>query len=540
MGGGEGSVGLITYMRTDAPVISRDAQEAARNYIVRNYGAEFYPPKPNVFRSGEKAQEAHEAIRPTDVNRTPASLVNVLDPQELKLYDLIWRRFVASQMANAKFNQRTVLFDAQAQTKAASDSYTFSATATDVVFPGFMKVMELDVRKLISMPDGKDTETQDDEDEDIEVKLPKLDSGEKLKTESLMSDQKATKPPARYSEAMLIDALEKNGIGRPSTYATIMETIIKHNYVTRERKTLIPTELGQNVIDILVAKLPNLFNVGFTAEMETDLDKVEDGEMTWIALMDEFYGRFKTWMDGTKDPPAETASVQKLIVALNEVKEWLPAEKRGRRTYDDNKLVTSIREQLEEAQKPISQRQQSALASMVWRYRAQISGAEELLKSLGLEEVIKTENPETPKETVEKIELILTAVLSDNQRRFITSLQNQIKSGRNLSPKQVAAADRIFETILTTLENKEEVAEKFKVEVVEAEAEADEESPVLLASLARITEWKEPVKRGRRVFDDAEFYKSVKDQFERKGALSVKQRAAMQKMIARYKDQIGE
>ncbi len=294
------------------------------------------------------------------------------------------------------------------------------------------------------------------------------------------------------------------------------------------------------MIDILVAKLPNLFNVGFTAEMETDLDKVEDGEMTWIALMDEFYGRFKTWMDGTKDPPAETASVQKLIVALNEVKEWLPAEKRGRRTYDDNKLVTSIREQLEEAQKPISQRQQSALASMVWRYRAQISGAEELLKSLGLEEVIKTENPETPKETVEKIELILTAVLSDNQRRFITSLQNQIKSGRNLSPKQVAAADRIFETILTTLENKEEVAEKFKVEVVEAEAEADEESPVLLASLARITEWKEPVKRGRRVFDDAEFYKSVKDQFERKGALSVKQRAAMQKMIARYKDQIGE
>lgn len=540
LGGSEGSVGLITYMRTDAPAVARDAQEATLDFISRNYGDAFRPERPNFYKSGSKAQEAHEAIRPTDVTRTPASLAQKLDPAELKLYDLIWRRFVASQMSSAKFNQRTVLFDAVADNDAAADSYTFSATATEVAFPGFMKVMELDIRKAVAMPDGKDVETAQDDEDDDEAKLPVLAVGEGVDIREIKSERKETKPPARYSEAMLIDTLEKNGIGRPSTYASIMDTIIKHNYVTRERRTLFPTDLGKEVVDVLVSKLPELFDVGFTAEMETDLDKVESGAIEWTALMEDFYGKFTEWMAGTKDPPADADAVRQTLDLLGGVREWIPAEKRGRRVYDDQKLVASITEQFAAGEKPISKRQLAALASMAWRYRAQLPGVETFLQSIGLADVIKTEHPETPPEALEKLAVLLAADLGDNQKRFLASLDRQAKSGRNLSPRQIAAIDRALENELPNLKDSEAVAAKYGISASGGALEADTESPALLAALGKITEWREPVKRGKRVFDDAEFFKSVKNQFESKGALSVRQRAAMRKIIARYKSQIPE
>lgn len=541
IGGSEGPVGLITYMRTDAPAVARDAQEAALDFIGREYGASFVPNRPNVYKSGAKAQEAHEAIRPTDVTRTPASLANKLDPAELKLYDLIWRRFVSSQMADAKLSQRTVLFDAVAETLADNaDKYTFSATTTEVVFQGFMKVMELDIRKLISSPDGKDSETAPEEDTDDVVKIPELTTGEAININEIKSDRKETKPPARYSEAMLIDALEKNGIGRPSTYASIMDNIIKHEYVTRERRTLFPTELGMQVVDILVNKLPSLFDVGFTAEMETDLDKIESGSIKWDKLMNEFYTKFTNWMEDTKDPPADINSVEKLLTLLKDIKEWLPAEKRGRRVYDDKKLADSISEQFDAKEKPISKRQLSALAAMAWRYRAQLNDVEALLKELELDEVIKSENPQTPSETLEKLDLLLAMELTESQQRFIASLARQAKSGRNLSPRQVAAVDQAFIRNLPNMANKDELAQKFNLQIEEEAIEADNESPTLLAALAKITEWREPVKRGKRVFDDSDFYKSVKKQFEERGSLSVKQRAAMRNLIGKYRSQIPE
>lgn len=542
IGGAEGPVGLITYMRTDAPAVARDAQEAALDFINREYGQAFVPGKPNLYKSGAKAQEAHEAIRPTDVTRTPASLANKLDSAELKLYDLIWRRFVSSQMADAKLSQRTVLFDAAPvePTAADFDKYTFSATTTEVVFQGFMKVMELDIRKLISSPDGKDTEVAQEEDTDDVVRIPELDIGEVIDIKDIKSDRKETKPPARYSEAMLIDALEKNGIGRPSTYASIMDNIIKHEYVTRERRTLFPTELGMQVVDILVSKLPTLFEVGFTAEMESDLDKIEGGSIEWGKLMDEFYAKFTSWMDGTKDPPADIGSVQTMLTVLKDVKEWLPAEKRGRRVYDDQKLTESISEQFNAGVKPISKRQLSALAAMAWRYRTQLTGIEDTLKRLELDDVIKSENPQTPPETLEKLDLLMAMELNENQKRFISSISRQAKSGRNLSQRQIAAVDQAFLRNLPNMANKDEIAQKFGITIAADAEEADNESPALIAALSKITEWKEPVKRGKRVFDDADFFKSVKKQFDERGALSIKQRAAMRNMIGKYRSQIPE
>lgn len=436
-------------------------------------------------------------------------------------------------MASARLSQRTVLFDAEAANIGQGNKYTFSATTSDVVFPGFLKVMSLDIKKLLSMQDGKDSEEGDDEDEAI-VALPELSSGEYLKTEEIKSTRKETKPPARYSEAMLIDTLEKNGIGRPSTYASIMDTIIKHNYVVRERKILIPTDLGKEVVDFLVKKLPKLFEVGFTANMESDLDKVESGSIIWTDLMGNFYEKFVEWMNESKDPPADSAKVDKILKVLEFVKIWIKAEKRGRNTYDDQKLFESIKGQFIQAKKPISKRQLSALAAMAWRYRAQIPNLEELLKTLELDSVIKAENPETPPETLEKLDILLNSPLSEKQQLFISSLKSQASSGRNLSVRQVSAIDQVFITQLPLMENKAELALKYGIEISSEEREKDTESPRLLEILSKVSKWREPTKRGKRVFDDSEFYKSVKAQFEQKGALSAKQIAALKKLAAHY------
>lgn len=537
IGGSDGPIGLITYMRTDAPAVSKEAQDATLQFIEKNYGAPYRPQKPNIFKSGAKAQEAHEAIRPTDVARTPASLSGKLDPAELKLYDLIWRRFVASQMSGAELRQKTVLFDAESPSEEANaDKYTFSSTSTDVVFPGFTKVMELDLRRMLAAGgENKDAEgAPQEEDDEEEGAIPELALGEELDIDGIKSERKETKPPSRYSEAMLIDTLEKNGIGRPSTYASIMETIIKHGYVTRERKTLFPTDLGKQVVSILVGRLPSLFEVGFTAQMESELDRIEAGEVDWIGFMDAFYSRFSGWMAEAKEPPAETATVAKVIKKLSLVKEWLPPEKRGRYTYDDRKLFDSINKQLTGQEKPISAKQLGALASMLWRYRAQIEGAKEFLTENNLGDAVKSDNPETPPQAIEKLELLLAAPLGESQKRFVSSLHSQCKSGRNLTQRQIDAIDNVLASALPLLDNADAVAEKYGIKPEPQEPVDNTEAAELVSRLSAVTEWKPAVKRGKRVFDDSAFFASVKKQFEASGTLSAKQIASLRKLAARY------
>jgi DNA topoisomerase-1 len=533
-----GPVGLITYMRTDAPVVSRDAQEATRAYVRETYGDAFCPETPNVYKSRENAQEAHEAVRPTDVTRTPASLAGQLSPTELRLYDLIWRRFVASQMSSARMNQRTVLIDSMPP-PAQQHSYQFSATATEVAFPGFLRVMELDIRKSLALANGKEEGADEDESDEVE-RLPELAEGETVDLLKWLSERKETKPPARFSEAALIRALEADGVGRPSTYAAILETLSQREYVTREKRTLEPTPLGFQVCDLLVDKLSDLFDVGFTASMEKQLDEVEAGRVDWRKLMADFHVKFSAWMENAREPAADRDKVQAVLNVFPQVKVWAPSLKRGRRVYDDAKFIESVAEQFNSGGRPVSERQLDTIVKMALRYHEQIPGVREQMVGLGFVDLANAEEAQPPRpETSTKFDVLRTLDLSEEQRRFVTSLEQQVGTGRRLSDPQVNALDRVLISNARRIPQFEQLCTTLGMTVTPDALAPDNESPLLLEALAEIKEWREPTKRGKRVFDDQSFVKSVSDQFARKGALSERQRGAMKKLVMRYKEQIG-
>lgn len=276
--GAEGGVGLITYMRTDSTHVAETAIHEVRRFIGERYGGENVPEAPRVYRTKSKlAQEAHEAIRPTSVFREPARLKQHLTSDQFKLYDLIWKRFVASQMASARYEVTTV--DVAAQGTQTGTDYLFRATGSLVVFPGFLSLYR----------EGRD---DDGQDEDAQKPLPELVAGEELNLLKLLSEQHFTQPPPRYSEATLVKALEEKGIGRPSTYAPILSTIQERGYVERVEKRLRPTELGRLVNDLLVENFPDVIDVDFTANMEERLDEVASGEREWVPVVRDFYEPF--------------------------------------------------------------------------------------------------------------------------------------------------------------------------------------------------------------------------------------------------------
>jgi DNA topoisomerase I len=271
--GAEGAVGLITYMRTDSTRVSDAALHDARDFIGKQYGPGYLPEKPIHYRSKKDAQDAHEAIRPTDVTHTPDSLAKYLNKEELKLYRLIWQRFVASQMMPALFDQTTI--DIQA------GRFLFRATGSVQKFDGFLKVYQ----------EGRDEKSE--EDEDAERSLPLVSKGETLKLNKITPEQHFTEPPPRYTEATLVKALEEQGIGRPSTYAAIMSTIQDREYVEKLEGRFHPTGLGTTVNDVLIeGGFDDLFNVTYTARMEEELDQIEEGQLKWTEALREFYGKF--------------------------------------------------------------------------------------------------------------------------------------------------------------------------------------------------------------------------------------------------------
>jgi DNA topoisomerase-1 len=276
--GAEGAVGLITYMRTDSVRVSDDAVAEVRGFITERYGEQFVPKSPNVYPTKKAAQDAHEAIRPTSVLRTPESLEKLLAEDELKLYRLIWMRFIASQMNPALLDQTTIDINAEGKSKTP---YIFRATGSVLKFEGFLKVYE----------EGKDQ--KDEEDEDLKHKLPAVTEGETLKFKELLPEQHFTEPPPRYNEATLVKKLESDGVGRPSTYASILSTIQDREYVKKEGGKFVPTELGMVVTDLLLESFNDLFDVTYTARMEEELDEIEDGKLEWRVAMAEFYGRFE-------------------------------------------------------------------------------------------------------------------------------------------------------------------------------------------------------------------------------------------------------
>jgi DNA topoisomerase-1 len=278
--GEAGNVGLITYMRTDSTRVSDEAVTAVREYIGATYGAEALPDKPRSFRSGKRAQEAHEAIRPTDMANTPDSVRDHLASDELRLYTLIWNRFVASQMAVAVFD--TTSADVEA------GPLVFRATGSILKSPGWLAVYH---ESRDEDATGRDDEEGEDEED---RRLPPLEEGQEVRLVTLEPRQHFTQPPPRFSEATLVRELEENGIGRPSTYATILSTIQNRDYVEKEKKRFQPTELGLLVNDLLVASFGDIVDVGYTARMEEELDRVEEGDLRWVEALREFQKKFES------------------------------------------------------------------------------------------------------------------------------------------------------------------------------------------------------------------------------------------------------
>lgn len=537
--GSGGATGLITYMRTDSVNVAREAQDACLDFIRRELGAEYVPGKPNSYKSKSSAQEAHEAIRPTDVELTPELARQFLDDAQFKLYSLIWRRFVASQMSPAVQAQTSVEVDSRG---GDGKLYTVRTVATVTTFQGFLKVYRL---------------AEIEEDLITPELIGKLREGDVCEAGGVSSEQKFTEPPPRFSEATLIRELEANGIGRPSTYATIVNTIQNRLYVLKENGRLYPSELGFKVNDFLVGTLPELFKVSFTAQMETRLDEIEEGKLSYLGMLETFYNDFSKWIGEAKDIGAQGGDkAAALIGALGSVTEWNAPEKRGRRVYDDRKFYESVKEKFGKDGK-LSARQWQALLRLGVVYATQVKGLDAVASEHNFTdelEQVRAENNETRKkqeglavsadESAEYGRMFdaFSGVVWDKPEssrgrtyddgKFFASLRDQANSGRKLSEKQLAVLARL--------------AGKYKVNLPEgcmisapagADGAAAAQAPEvlgILTAMEKITKWGEPVKKGRRTFDDKEFYESLRRQSGEGKVLSSKQVFALKKMAAKY------
>lgn len=302
---GYGSTGLITYMRTDSLRISEEARQATDKFIRANYGEKYIPEKPRYYKSRSNAQDGHEAIRPSDVTITPDSIKASLTAEQYKLYSLIWKRFVASLMASCVQNTTKIEIKSRNAGESEERFCLFTASGYSVKFDGFTVLYNIDEDEASKLPEG-------------------ITKDSALKFKDLIKQQHFTQPPARYTEESLIKTLEENGVGRPSTYATIISTIVKREYVSRKSKQLMPTELGEAIVNLLKEKFKNIVNVKFTAQMESDLDAVGEGQEDYIRMLHTFYDDFEANLQKVKD------DMQGVKIQLKEDITDIPCEKCGR------------------------------------------------------------------------------------------------------------------------------------------------------------------------------------------------------------------
>lgn len=535
--------GLITYMRTDSVAVSADARNAAKDFITQRFGEEFYPEKPNFYKSKAGAQEAHEAIRPTKVAGNEGDVAKLDEPHR-KLYNLIWCRFIASQMADARFSvkQATIVparnpicenGQCHLDSRGFRHSYEFQASASTVEFEGFLKVMPSANRKK--------KEEGDDESDECE-NLPALASGDTLAVVKWLSDRKETKPPARFSEASLVKALEENGVGRPSTYAQTIDVLLTRKYADRNSRQLVPTKLGEEVCDWLVKRMPDLFDVGYTAQMEADLDRIEEGAETEEKMLSGFYSKFTGWLEAAKDPPTPPEKFKPIFAMLDEVTQWREPRVVGKTKYDDREFADDLRNQMENEPQKLSDKQLTRLAAIAIAHRDQISRAEERLREEGWGELLDKALNAAPADVVAACFKALEDVDAIKGNWFIESLKKQFDMGRQLSPKQFAPLAR------TVLQRCGDTIDPELREALPAEAEADsqaidEKSIQILngifAMADEIKTWHEPAGGGKKAFDDKAFLESVKKQFGQRKSLSPKQIYALRRVVSKYKDQIS-
>jgi len=522
---GEGTEGLITYMRTDSFNLSQQAIDSIRGWVSENLGQDYLPKKPNRYKSRGGAQEAHEAIRPTSVLRTPESVKQDLDRDQYRLYKLIWERAVASQMAPARIGQRSVEMQAE-----EVERYLFTASASEVLFDGYMRVSGQEKKK-------------------DEPQLPALDKDEKIELLEWLSEQKFTKPPSRYSEASLVRVLEENGVGRPSTYAQILATLVQRDYAEKRKSILHPTPLGRRTNKFLSENLDQLFNVKFTAEMEKKLDEIEEGQVEMDSMLSDFYLNFTKWLKEAKGPKGDPKIVRELIVLLSNVEQWAKPVKRGRRTYDDKKFVDSMDKLTSGDGSNITQRQVDALKSLAAKYIEQVPEIEERADELGLKEAIERSKAvaDPLDSTVRKLKLLEGIEFDEarkvgkrvyDDKKFVGSLRQQVESGRKLSPRQIEFLNRFLNKYSNQIDNFEQLAEE--LDLNNSEAPEDKKSETLLDLMKNVKEWNEPVKKGKRILDDKDFFESLSRQFREKRSLSTRQQHALRRMIKKYAEQIPD
>ena len=538
--GNGSSAGLITYMRTDSVTIAKEAQIAAAGFIREVYGEEYLPPKFNYYKNKAAAQEAHEAIRPTDVRRTPESLATLLDGPQLKLYTLIWKRFVASQMAQAR--QELVSADVLV---SGSDrrQYQFRTTATLTVFPGFLTLF------------GDSNQEKEDCRPAV---LRGLRQGDILKMTDFTKEQKFTEPPPRFTEASLIKLLEENGIGRPSTYATIIRTIQDRSYVAKEQNKLLPTELGFTVNDFLVEKLPELFDIGFTAQMEQKLDDVEAGSVGWVQMMTDFYARFSPWLSAAKNSGAPESDKAADLLSVFDNIVFNEKQKVGRRTFDDGSFVNSIREKFAQTSQ-MTEKQYQALLAMAAKYADQTAVKISMLPAELQNDFAQARERFNERQEAENMRPpapenggyipvfdafaqvsfpeAKTGRYAFDEGKFFKSLKKQVMAGKSLSEKQLGALKKLAVKYSSQLAEPEKVFQALQIDPAELSSAPGNDSnriKELLEKLSGVKEWTPPAAKGRFAFDEKKFYQSIVKQFNDGKTLSAKQIAALDKLAAKY------
>jgi hypothetical protein len=527
--------GHITYMRTDSVAVSKQAQSEAKEYIISSFGEQFYPDTPNVFqqkaKAGVQAQEAHEAIRPTKVTLTPDK--SDLEAQELKLYDLIWRRFVASQMADARTLVRTICINAEKPGMA--HKYEFTASATIIEFEGFLRVMKLSLKK-------KKADNEEDEDSDEVAYLPNVAKSDTLEFVRWLSDEKQTKGPSHYSEASLIKALEENGVGRPSTYAATIETLKLREYATNEKKKLVPLERGILVCDWLVKKMEDLFSVGYTAKMEAELDCIEEKGAAMNDMLSAFYSKLKKEIEESSDPPPDRSKFDAIFAMLDQVKEWKSAKKVGNRLYDDKAFVESVKKQAEENEKPLTHRQLQSLMRVASWYHEQIPDFEARMAASGMavqKSQVTFADPELVKYCFAQIDQIPEL----QKNRFLISVREQVDHGRSLSQKQLSVVASAILEKASELPDPDAVRLKlsdFAGSNLKSESSDDPAVAELLKMLKQVKTFRPATRFGKKVYDDKSFSESLMDQYSRRGKLSERQISALKRIVRAYRTQIPD
>jgi len=533
--------GLITYMRTDSVRVAPEAQAAARTTVATRFGEKYLPAKPNFFRGKAGAQDAHEAIRPTDPARTPESLEGSLSRDEWRLYDLIYRRFLASQMAPASLSTRSATAEPVLPDGGTVEGEpVFRASATAVVFDGWMRAAGVN---KVRAKRAKDDEDEDDEELD---ELPALAAGDALDAEEWLKEEKETKPPARYTEASLVKTLEENGVGRPSTFAQTISTLVSRKYAVSEKRTLRPTELGRRAWKYLAkgeTTFP-LFAVKFTAEMESILDRVEGGSAEWERETGDFYEHFTQWLTAMRAlrPVAPAEDVERVFAGLAGVTAWRAPVKSGRKVYDDRKFFLDCKKQ-HEGGKPLSLPQLNALSKMLERYAAPAADGAD-----GGADAAEA------KETAEALGKLFAAFDGVawqpargkfDDRKFFDSLKEQFDRTGRLSEKQAAALGKMARRY----------AERDGGEALSAALEAaggagepavtpgpapDAGKLARMLGLCESLEWKPSRSVKGKTYDDQEFYRSLKEQFDRSHRLTDRQVRALKRVIAGYAEQIPD